>query len=112
MLVHPSPAEGFPKAVLDAMAAGVPVAAVPSGALAELAKARLVAPIRRRAPAHPATSAVLTLLRDPVGTQAMRERAAAFAARLARCPSDESRVDPPAFPARETKPEVTAHVGT
>jgi hypothetical protein len=80
VLVHPSPAEGFPKAVLDAMAVGLPVAAVPAGGLAELARARLIAPIRRRAPAHPATTAVLTLLRDPVGTQAMRERAVAFAA--------------------------------
>lgn len=36
LFVSPSPAEGFPKAVLDAMAAGLPVAAVPAGRLAEL----------------------------------------------------------------------------
>lgn len=79
VFVHPSPAEGFPKVVLDAMAVGTPVAAVPAGGLAELARARLIAPIRR-APAHPATSAVLSVLRDPVATQAMRERASSFAA--------------------------------
>jgi glycosyltransferase involved in cell wall biosynthesis len=80
VFVHPSPAEGFPKVVLDAMAAGTPVAAVPAGGLAELARARLIAPIQRRAPAHPATTAVMSLLRDPAGTQAMRERASSFAA--------------------------------
>jgi Glycosyl transferases group 1 len=79
VFVHPSPAEGFPKVVLDAMAVGTPVAAVPAGGLAELARARLIAPIRR-APAHPATSAVMSLLRDPGATQAMRERASSFAA--------------------------------
>ena len=79
IFVHPSPAEGFPKVVLDAMAVGTPVAAVPAGGLAELAKARLIEPIRR-APAHPATSAVMSLLQDPGATQAMRERAATFAA--------------------------------
>lgn len=79
IFVHPSPAEGFPKVVLDAMAVGTPVAAVPAGGLAELARAGLIEPIRR-APAHPATSAVMTLLRDPESTQALRERASSFAA--------------------------------
>ena len=48
----------------------------------------------------------------PLSSQEIGRRAAAFAVRLARCPSDEPRVGQPAFPARETKPEVTAHVGT
>ncbi|MDQ1324374.1 MAG: hypothetical protein QG587_1710 [Chloroflexota bacterium] len=37
VFVSASPAEGFPKAVLDAMAAGIPVIAVPAGQLAGLA---------------------------------------------------------------------------
>lgn len=80
ILLHPSPAEGFPKVVLDAMAVGLPVVAVAAGGLRELAEARLIAPVRRRSKAHPATAAVMGLLRDPAGTQAMRERAVAFAA--------------------------------
>jgi hypothetical protein len=79
ILVHPSPAEGFPKVVLDAMAVGTPVAAVPAGGLAELARARLIAPILR-AGTQPAALAVMSLLRNPAATQAMRERAASFAA--------------------------------
>jgi glycosyltransferase involved in cell wall biosynthesis len=79
IFVHPSPAEGFPKVVLDAMAVGTPVVAVPAGGLAELARSRLIVPIQR-SHAQPAASAVMSLLRDPVATQAMRERASAFAA--------------------------------
>ena len=36
VFVFPSPAEGFPKVVLDALAVGLPVVATPSGALGEL----------------------------------------------------------------------------
>lgn len=79
IFVHPSPAEGFPKVVLDAMAAGTPVVAVPAGGLAELARGRLIAPIRNTK-AQPAAAAVMALLRDPSATQAMRERASSFAA--------------------------------
>src|SRR5207248_3405169 len=43
--VFPSPAEGFPKVILDAMAVGLPVLASPSGSIAELVGARLVEPV-------------------------------------------------------------------
>ncbi len=48
LFVFPSPAEGFPKVILDAMAAGLPVVAKASGELAELG--RVVRFIRRREP--------------------------------------------------------------
>lgn len=45
VFVFPSPAEGFPKVVLDAMAAGLPVLATPTGALGEAIAAGAVARI-------------------------------------------------------------------
>ena len=45
VFVFPSPAEGFPKVVLDAFAVGLPVVATRAGALAELADAGLIDPI-------------------------------------------------------------------
>ena len=46
VFVFPSPAEGFPKVVLDAFAVGLPVVATRAGALAELADARTHRPDR------------------------------------------------------------------
>jgi glycosyltransferase involved in cell wall biosynthesis len=43
LFVFPSPAEGFPKVILDAMAAGLPVLATPSGEVEELARAGIIA---------------------------------------------------------------------
>ena len=42
MFVFPSPAEGFPKVILDAMAVGLPVVAAPAGQLQPLAAKRLI----------------------------------------------------------------------
>jgi glycosyltransferase involved in cell wall biosynthesis len=56
LFVFPSPSEGFPKAVLDAMAVGLPVVASTAGALKELRDARLIA-------AAPATDPVLLAAR-------------------------------------------------
>ncbi len=43
--VFPSPAEGFPKVLLDAFAVGLPVLATPVGAVGALVEADLVEPI-------------------------------------------------------------------
>ncbi len=79
IFVFPSPAEGFPKVVLDATAVGLPVVASPVGALAELAGARLLVPV---APgdAGALAGAVTALVQDPAGTAELRERARSFAA--------------------------------
>jgi glycosyltransferase involved in cell wall biosynthesis len=44
LFVFPSPAEGFPKVVLDAMSVGLPVIAAPSGQLATLAERQFIEP--------------------------------------------------------------------
>lgn len=77
--VFPSPAEGFPKVVLDAAAVGLPVVASPVGALRELADRGLIVPV---APGDAAAlaSAVTGLLADRPGFDALRAAGLAFAA--------------------------------
>ncbi len=82
--VFPSPAEGFPKVVLDAFAVGLPVLATPVGALGELVEADLVERIDA-----PLPDAVLAGWRrlaatDPPIVDDRRRRAHAFVARHTR----------------------------
>jgi glycosyltransferase involved in cell wall biosynthesis len=78
LFVFPSPAEGFPKVVLDAMALGLPVLASPSGALAELSRAGVV---RAVAPGDPAALArgIDRLLGDATAAAGLRVAGRAFA---------------------------------
>jgi glycosyltransferase involved in cell wall biosynthesis len=78
--VFPSPAEGFPKVLLDAFAVGLPVLATPVGAVAELVEADLVEPILT-----PTTDDVLVAWRrlrsmDAAHGEDRRQRAHAFVA--------------------------------
>ena len=79
LFISASPAEGFPKTVLDAMAAGIPVIAVPAGQLAGLAAERAtphgaaILPVAA-GDATALARAVRTLVDDPA--QALRIRAA------------------------------------
>ena len=63
LFVFPSPAEGFPKVVLDAMAVGLPVVARPVGGVAPLVGSGIVA----EAPtgSHALAAAVSRLVADP-----------------------------------------------
>jgi hypothetical protein len=51
LFVFPSPAEGFPKVILDAAAVGLPILAAASGTLDELIRAGVVAPVEPGRPA-------------------------------------------------------------
>ncbi len=78
--VFPSPAEGFPKVLLDAFAVGLPVLATPVGSVAELVEADLVEPILA-----PTTDEVLVAWRrlrsmDAAHAEDRRRRAHAFVA--------------------------------
>jgi glycosyltransferase involved in cell wall biosynthesis len=78
--VFPSPAEGFPKVVLDAFAVGLPVLATPAGALEELVAADLVGRIDA-AEAGAVTAAWQRLTRaEAADVEDRRRRARAFVA--------------------------------
>jgi glycosyltransferase involved in cell wall biosynthesis len=80
----PSPAEGFPKVVLDAFAVGLPLVATRSGALAELDAAGLIEPIA--GPDADAITAAWRRLRDtePAALAERRRLGRDFAARHTR----------------------------
>ena len=78
--VFPSPAEGFPKVVLDALAVGLPVLATRVGALASLADAGLVEPIERPDPGAIEAAWLNLQETDPDAVADRRRRGVAFAA--------------------------------
>lgn len=77
LFVFPSPAEGFPKVILDAMAVGLPVVATPSGALGPLASADLI----ERAGDSPdrLAATIARLATADVRARALRSATVAFA---------------------------------
>lgn len=89
LFVFPSPAEGFPKVVLDAFAAGLPVLATPSGALAELGRERLEL-IPTGDPSAIA-DAILRLAADPARVAGLRAAGSRFAATHTR-PAEAARL--------------------
>jgi glycosyltransferase involved in cell wall biosynthesis len=78
IFVFPSPAEGFPKVILDAAAVGLPVLASPVGALAELAAAGIIEGVRPGDPGRLA-AALGALAADPRRAAALRGAGTAFA---------------------------------
>jgi glycosyltransferase involved in cell wall biosynthesis len=78
LFVFPSPAEGFPKVILDAMAVGLPVVAAPSGELRDLARAGVIASIASDSDAL--ASSLQRLVAQPSRATGIRRTGAAFAA--------------------------------
>ncbi len=88
VFVSPSPAEGFPKVVLDAMAVGLPVVATPSGTLDELVAGRRIAAAGSDPDGLAAT--ISALVRRPETARALREGGLAFASEHTR-PAEAAR---------------------
>jgi glycosyltransferase involved in cell wall biosynthesis len=76
LFVFPSPAEGFPKVVLDAMAAAVPIVASAAGALGEIGGCAVL--LEQGGPAELA-AAVARLGLDPPSAARLRAGGVAFA---------------------------------
>jgi glycosyltransferase involved in cell wall biosynthesis len=93
--VFPSPAEGFPKVILDAFAVGLPILATraggPSGGLADLVAAGLVEPIARPEPDAIVAAWRRLLATDPTVVADRRRRGTAFAADHSR-PAEGARL--------------------
>jgi glycosyltransferase involved in cell wall biosynthesis len=79
LFVFPSPAEGFPKVILDAMAVGMPVVATPSGELRSLRARGLTETIGARGPQALAT-AIERVAGSSERGRTLRTRGLAFAA--------------------------------
>lgn len=89
VFVFPSPAEGFPKVVLDAFAVGLPVVATRSGTLASLRHDR-VEPVPTGDP-EALAAAIRWLAGDPARAQALRAAGSAFVAAHRR-PAEAARL--------------------
>ena len=90
VFVYPSPAEGFPKVLLDAMAVGLPVVASPAGTLAELVSVGLFEPVTAGDPA--ALRASLTdLMARPARAADLRSAGTKFAVAHTR-PAEAARL--------------------
>jgi len=91
LFVFPSPAEGFPKVILDAFAVGLPVIATPSGSLAGLGHDRLEMVASGDAVAL--ATAIRGLVGDPARAHELRAAGSAFVAGHTRLAEGARLVD-------------------